>query len=164
MSLLKRSPMITFEAPQIRFTADGKLLAKAQLSELRRFLVVECFVPEVAPDPEPVLFDLLDFGDTFWLVPDCSSERFLYAEWVPHFQTCQGYFHAKETDALPLPWRRSYLLAFKNLYRPKAAVLPAQETPFMKLVGPFDPARILEMDKYSYGLLMNDWVDLRPKG
>jgi hypothetical protein len=34
----------------------------------------------------------------------------------------------------------------------------------MKLVGPFDPARILEMDKYSYGLLMNDWVDLRPKG
>ena len=136
-----RAASISFQPPTIQFRTAKNLLAEAALQDLRRFIVVTCFEPEVAPGPDPTQFDLLDFGQTYWLVPDGSAERFLDQEWASHLLSNNGYLEA-EAGALPFSWRASFLGVFRSLYKPRAAVVAAQDLTFLSLQGPFDPTRL----------------------
>ena len=132
MSFREQPPLITFNPPIIRFTPPGPSPVEEPLSELRRFVLVTCFEPEVAPAPDPTTFDLLDFGQHFWLVPDGSAERYLSRDWAAHLQSVGGYFEAN-ADALPSSWRASFLGIFKHQYNARAAVVPAEPTPFFDI-------------------------------
>ena len=158
MDLDARTASISFRSPLIQFRIADVPVAEAPLDALRRFIVVTCFDPEVAPGPDPSRFDLLDFGRAYWVVTDGSAERFLDREWASHLLHNGGYFEA-EAGALPRSWRRSFLGIFKSLYKPRAGVVAAEPLSFLSLQGPLDPTRIAQRNREA---LQNSYVTRPP--
>ena len=72
--------------------------------------------------------------------------------------------HCLDAGFDPVEWRRRYLGFMKHQYFARAAVVPAEPTPFLTLDGPFDPADIGKMERYVYGFAMNQGNNALRKG
>jgi hypothetical protein len=147
-------PMVEYEAPVIRFRVKGKLLAQKKLTQLRRALSISCFDPETAP-AESTVFDLLDFGDQFWLIPDQSADRFIFGDWAQYLAQHDAFFEG-QAGTLPLSWRRSFLLIARHAYFPHAAVVPAQPMPFLQLSDPIDPRHMDKLNQQRFRRLAGE--------
>lgn len=131
------SPAILYDPPLIRFRIDGRIAAERPLSDLRR--VIEFYFGSGLYSNDGS-FTLLDFTDTFWIVPDYIGIP-THQEWAAHLQQNRGYFEA-QIFWHPKRWRTGGI--FGMLQSPGPCIVPAEPLPLADypwdLEGPLDPA------------------------
>jgi hypothetical protein len=131
---------VLYEPPIIRYRIDGNIMEEHPLGALRR--VIHVYVGsdlnsnEMKNDME---FDLLDFGESIWIVPDdISFEPF--TPWADYLRAVDGYFKASIVGP-PSHWLTRGFLGLGR--RPAATVLRGETLPSGNRIwmrnGPIDP-------------------------
>jgi hypothetical protein len=127
---------VLYEPPIIRYRIDGKIAEEHPLSALRRVIHMYAGTDLDATDIE---FDLLDFGESIWIVPyDISLET--HMQWAEHLRKVEGYFEASIAWP-PKRWLDGGFLGL--LRRPAARILRGEALPpddsTWEMKGPLDP-------------------------
>ena len=128
---------ILYDPPLIRFRIDGRIAAERPLADLRRVIEIDFGSGLYSNDGT---FTLLDFTDTFWIVPDYIGIP-THKAWAAHLIENRGYFEA-QIFWHPKRWRAGGIFGFLQGPGPRivlAEPLPPADVPW-DLEGPLDPA------------------------
>ena len=130
-------PDVLYYPPLIRFRIDDRIAAERPLADLRRVIDFTFGSPLHSNDGS---FTLLDFTDTFWIVPDGIGLP-THKAWAQHLQDVRGYF----TASIYWPPRRWLAGGIFGMFQsPGPLIVPAEPLPPAdlpwELTGPLDPA------------------------
>ncbi len=130
-------PAILSDLPWIRYRIAGSIAAERPIEALRRVIHVYAGSDIDATDIE---FDLMDFGDSLWIIPDEVSVG-THQAWAEHLRAVGGYFEASMSWP-PKHWLDGGFLGL--LRRPAAKILVGETLPpsdrEWTMKGPLDPA------------------------
>ena len=142
------SRAVLYEPPIIRYRIDGKIVEEHPLSALRRVIHVSAGSDLESTNVE---FDVLDFGESVWIVPDDISLE-THKQWAEHLRKVEGYFEA----SIAWPPRRWLDDGFLGvLRRPAARVLRGETLPpddrTWTMNGPLDPVTYKPLAAHGTG-------------
>lgn len=127
---------VLYDEPVIRFQINGRIEATRQLSELRRVFDVDAGAEFLGND---IRFDVLDFGDSLWIVPE-GIPLDTHAAWADYLRDIGGFFQASIYWP-PKAWLGGGFLGLGR--HPVAKIVAGNALPVenetWKTEGPLDP-------------------------